>query len=59
MKKNIKELVVKESIFNEINPSIQKTKAAKALEKAKELEAEKLASGKKWVRMDHKTEVLR
>jgi hypothetical protein len=37
----------------------EKTKAQEALEKAKALEAKKMAKGKKWVRIDHKTEVLR
>jgi hypothetical protein len=37
----------------------EKNKAQQALAKAKALEAKKMANGKKWVRVDHKTEVLR
>tara|TARA_R110002126_G_scaffold78629_1_gene195627 strand:+ start:13896 stop:14162 length:267 start_codon:yes stop_codon:yes gene_type:complete len=59
MKKDTKEDLANNSIFNESNPVVQKSKAMQALEKAKALEAEKLANGKKWVRIDHKTEVLK
>jgi hypothetical protein len=59
MKKDTKEQLAKESIFNDSNPIIQKRKALLALKKAKELDANKIAAGKKMVRIDHRTQVLR
>lgn len=47
------------SIFDENNQHHQRNKAQKALAKAKEMEAIKIKSGKTWVRLDGKTEVLR
>lgn len=59
MKKDTKKELENNSIFNESNPVVQKNQAQKALAKAKEIEAKKIASGKKWVRIDGKTEALR
>lgn len=43
------------SIHDETNETYQHRKAKKALKKAKKLEAEKLKSGKKYIRIDRKT----
>lgn len=60
MKKHTKAEAEKDNrSYLETNPTFQRTKAQEALKKAKELEAKKLASGKKWVKIDGKTEVLR
>jgi hypothetical protein len=48
MKKDTKEQLEKESIFNDNNPVIQKSKAQKALEIAKEMEAKQIAAGRTW-----------
>lgn len=45
--------------FLETNPSVYKEQAKKALQKAKELEQQQLAQGKKTVRINPKTIVLR
>ena len=45
--------------FLETNPSIYKEQAHKALVKAKELEKQQLKDGKRTVRLDRKTIVLR
>ena len=59
MKKDTKEQLAKETIFNEMNPIVQKSKAMQALKKAKELEAKQIAAGKKWiVSKDGKTSYL-
>jgi hypothetical protein len=58
MKIDTKENLAKETIFNESNVVVQKIKAMKVLALAKEQEAAKIASGKKWQRIDHKTEKL-
>lgn len=60
MKKHTKEQVLKENeAAMQLNPEYQKQKAKEVLKTAKEIEAKKLAAGKKWVRIDHRTEVLR
>ena len=59
MKKDTKEQLAKETIFNEMNPIVQKSKAMQALAKAKALEAEQLANGSTWqVSADGKTSYL-
>jgi hypothetical protein len=45
--------------YLEVNPRNLREKALQALEKAKALEASRLANGQKWVRINVKTEVLR
>lgn len=45
--------------YLESNSLSQRNKALEALAKAKEVEAKKIASGKKWVKIDGKTEVLK
>lgn len=45
--------------YLEANPSILKTKAKKALKKAKELEKQNQSKGKKYVQINPKTRVLR
>lgn len=60
MKKHTKEQVIKENqAAMQLNPEYQKQIAKEVLKRAKEMDAEKIASGKKWVRIDHRTEVLR
>lgn len=60
MKKNKKKPGEKDNTsFLEINPGIYKEQALKALEKAKKLEKEQLKEGKRSVRLDRKTIVLR
>ena len=60
MKKDTKEQLEKETIFNELNPVRQRNTALEVLKKAKVMEAEKLAKGKKWhVSADGKTSYLR
>lgn len=60
MKKHTKADVEKDNkSYLETNPVVLRTKAQEALIKAKELDAKKMAAGKKWIRIDHKTEVLR
>ena len=60
MKKDTKQAAKKDNHgYLCLNNLADKTKAAIALAKAKDLEAKKLANGKKWVRLDAKTEVLR
>lgn len=60
MKKHTKADVEKDNkSYLESNPVAQRTKAQEALAKAKALEAKKMAAGKKWVKIDHRTEVLR
>ena len=44
--------------YLEINPIAQREKALEVLAIAKKQEAEKIAAGKKWYRIDHKTEIL-
>lgn len=46
-------------INSEFAIEFQKEKATKALEKAKKLETKQRADGKKYVRLDAKTRVLR
>lgn len=46
--------------YLETNPIAQRNKAKEALQRAKELEAKKIASGKKWhVSADGKTAILK
>ncbi|MCI2229558.1 hypothetical protein MC378_10300 [Polaribacter sp. MSW13] len=60
MKKDSKQKLEKDNrSYLETNPSVQRSKALEALVKAKKLEAKKMAAGKKWTRIDGKTEVLR
>jgi hypothetical protein len=60
MKKDSKDDLLKDNkSYLETNPVAQRTKAQEVLIKAKELEAKKIAAGKKWVRVDDRTEVLR
>ena len=61
MKKDTKEQLEKDNrSYLETNPRAQRSKAQEALIKAKELEAKKIASGKKWeVSPDGKTSYLR
>ncbi|AUC14341.1 hypothetical protein BTO06_03930 [Tenacibaculum sp. SZ-18] len=42
----------------ELNPSFLKKKALKALEIAKRIEKNQLDQGRKWVRLNSKTQVL-
>lgn len=60
MKKNQKPSEKKDNnSYLHLEEPNHKSKAMQALAKAKALEAEKLASGKKWLRINAKTEVLR
>lgn len=61
MKNNIKDIKNKDNrSYLEINPTAQRNKALEALAKAKKVEADRIAAGKKWyVSADHKTSVLR
>lgn len=60
MKKQTKTEAVNENHSQlQLNPVALREKALEALAKAKELDAKKIAAGKKWVRIDHRTEVLR
>tara|TARA_R110002096_G_scaffold369525_1_gene562762 strand:- start:392 stop:565 length:174 start_codon:yes stop_codon:yes gene_type:complete len=45
--------------YLETNPVALRSKAKEVLEKAKKLEAVKVAAGKKWFFIDGKTQVLR
>lgn len=45
--------------YLEANPSIYKTQAEKALQKAKELEKQKQQQGKKYMQINPRTRVLR
>lgn len=45
--------------YLETNPVALREKAIEVLAIAKKQEAEKIAAGKKWTRIDHKTEVLK
>lgn len=42
----------------ELNAVAQREKALEVLAIAKKQEAKKIAAGKKWYRVDHKTEIL-
>lgn len=59
----MKKLVTKDKFDAPVNSDyaveFQKDKATKALEKAKKLETQQRANGKKYVRLDAKTRVLR
>ncbi len=61
MKKHTKADVAKDNkSYLETNPVAQRSKAMEALEKAKALEAKKIAEGKTWhVSKDGKTSILR
>lgn len=59
MKKESKEQHEKDNkSYLETNPVAQRTKAQEVLKLAKEQEKAKIAAGKKWQRVDHKTEKL-
>ncbi|MEX6627546.1 hypothetical protein PG913_08385 [Tenacibaculum pacificus] len=60
MKKETKETLEKDNkTYLESNPIGQRDKAQKVLEKAKAQEMAQLALGKKWIKVDGRTEVLR
>tara|TARA_R110002033_G_scaffold161603_1_gene198212 strand:+ start:2008 stop:2187 length:180 start_codon:yes stop_codon:yes gene_type:complete len=45
--------------YLEVNPRGEREKALEVLAKAKEQEAAKLAAGKKWYKVDNRTEILK
>lgn len=59
MKKGRKKDKFDAPINSEFAQEFQKDKATKALEKAKKLEEQQRTEGKKYVRLDAKTRVLR
>ncbi len=60
MKKETKEQFEKDNkSYLESNPATQRAKAQKVLKRAKEQDAEKLAAGKKFVKLNPRTRVLR
>ncbi len=60
MKKHTKADVDKDNrSYLQTNPKDLREKAKEALAKAKALDVQKMANGKKFVRVDHKTQVLR
>jgi hypothetical protein len=60
MKKDSKQKIEKDNrSYLEHNPAAQRTKAHAALAKAKEIEAQQIAAGKKWhISADGKTSYL-